>query len=825
MSITVMNNTTSSLALGELNKNNNKLSKSLQKISSGMRFTGAGGNAAEYAISEKMRVMIRSLEQDIENSQKGISLVKTAEGGIQGIIDSLKTMKELALNSLNDHNSDEDRKILQKEFSSRMDEIEELASTTDYNGIILLDGRWRQISGEGETVTRTRTETVTEYETITEPYTETITTYEEVTEEYTETVTTYEEVTEEYPYTYTKTTEKPLESHAVRPSPAVPTGVSEPGVIYVNGQPVQATNIITATSDYTIRVDGAWMIPENYTGALHIEAKNVKLVQQNKSRPLWDVYIDTPSTGNMNLWLEDLDVRYGLKGAIQAWDMEGNQCHVFDRSLIKFQGSNNVLTLKGSNKITIGDGTGSNRSYYEKALVNVGQGLTIEGSGSLEFHEGWYKPYLMRGAIIGSDYGEASTANITINSGKIITSADPTNAFTNAETVPYGDLHGAVIGSGWNGSIGNIAVNGGTFDLFVSGGGACIGGGMDSTTGNITIQDASVKAQCDDGACIGSGCAGGDSTSIGNSSTGYIYILNSDLDLRNTELAHINWENPSGTGAAIGGGGTYSGASSYVGDITIENSTVKAVTDRGAGIGTGGDSEYGRIGAPHAYGILTKNSTLDITVNDSRAEKIGKGVNGIIPVDYVEEEVTEMRIRTVTVPHETTVTRTRTVTVPHETTVTSTRTYTIPHEVTRTVEYQEKLEFAQNPLVIHTGPKANQHLRLHINDMRTKALGLEDAAVDPLEKAKEALEKVDSAVEYALDENVRMGAYQVRLTETIDNLIAAQENTIHSESTIRDADMAKEMMDYTKNNILAQASQAMLAQAKQSNNDVLNLLQ
>ncbi|MBQ7479495.1 MAG: hypothetical protein IJT01_11505 [Selenomonadaceae bacterium] len=93
MSITVMNNTTSSLALGELNKNNNKLSKSLQKISSGMRFTGAGGNAAEYAISEKMRVMIRSLEQDIENSQKGISLVKTAEGGIQGINDVLNLLQ------------------------------------------------------------------------------------------------------------------------------------------------------------------------------------------------------------------------------------------------------------------------------------------------------------------------------------------------------------------------------------------------------------------------------------------------------------------------------------------------------------------------------------------------------------------------------------------------------------------------------------------------------------------------------------------------------------------------------------------------------------
>ena len=823
MAFTVMNNTTASLALGELNKNNNKLSKDLQKVSSGMRFGGPEGNAAEYAISERMRVLVRSLGQDIENSRRGIHLVKTAEGGIQGIVESLRTLKELALNSLNDHNSDEDRKILQKEFSSNMAEIEDLASTTNYNGIILLDGRWRQISGTGETVTQTRTETVTEYETITEPYTETITTYEEKTEEYTETITTYEEVTEEYPYTYTQTIEKPLESHAVRPSKAVPTGVLEPGAIYVGGQYAQITNLITAKSDYTIKDDGAWMIPENYTGALHIEAKNVKLVQQNKNKPLWEVYIDTPLSGNMNLWLEDLDLRYSKKGATKTKDSAGNDCFIFEKSFIKFQGDNNVLTIKGDNKISIGVRDGHSNSHYQKALINVGNGLTIEGSGKLEFNEGWYKPYMMRGALIGSDYGETSAANITINSGNIVTSADSTNAFTNSETVPYGSLYGAVIGAGWDGSIGDIAINGGTFDLFVSGGGACIGGGMDSATGNITVQNATIKAQCDDGACIGGGCAGGIGTD--SSSAGYIYILNSDLDLRNMELAHTTWENPSGTGAAIGGGGTYNGSVTTVGDITVEKSTVKAITDRGAGIGTGGDSEYGGTGAPHAYGILIKDSTLDITVNDSRAEEIGKGVNGIIPVDYVEEEITEMRTRTVTVPHETTVTSTRTIQVPHETTVTSTRTYTIPHETTRTVEYQEYLEYERNPLIIHTGPKANQHLRIHINDMRTKALGLEDTAVDPVEKAREALANLDSAIEYALNENVRMGAYQVRLEETIENLIIAKENAIYSESTIRDADMAKEMMNFFKDNVLVQASQFVLAQANQNNHAVLNLLQ
>lgn len=782
MAFTVMNNTTASLALGELNKNNNKLSKDLQKISSGMRFSGPGGNAAEYAISERMRVMVRSLGQDIENSKRGISLVKTAEGGIQGIIESLRTMKELALNSLNDHNSDEDRKILQKEFSSRMEEIEELASTTDYNGIILLDGRWRQISGVGETVTHTRIETVTEYETITEPYTETITTYEEITEEYTETVTTYEEVTEEYPYTYTQTIEKPLESHAVRPEKATPSGVTEP-----SGIP-QSLGIVVG-GDVSIINDGCYIIPNGFTGTIKLIARNVKLLQGDKSVPLQDVQIVTSSSGNTNLWIDNLNIKHTKNDS---------------SSFIKFQGSNNVLTLNNKNSFTY-------QGSKSAALINVGKGLTIEGNGSIDFRED--EKFLgLGGAFIGSDFGEASTANIIINSGRIITSS--------AKSVPYGMTYGAVIGSGGNGSIGNIAINGGSFDLFIAGGGACIGGGNDSTTGNITIQNATIKARCDDGACIGSG-----SVDKKNSSSGYIYVLNSNLNLRNTELGHSSWEDPSGTGAAIGGGGTYNGLSTYVGDITVENSTVKAVTDRGAGIGTGGDSEYGGTGAPHAYGILTKDSTLDITVNDSRSEKIGKGVNGIIPVDYVEEEITEMRTRIVTVPHETTVTGTRTIQVPHETTVTSTRTYTIPHEIKRTVEYQDNFEFEKNPLIIHTGPKANQHLRIHINDMRTKALGLEDTAVDPIEKAREALDDLDSAVEYALNENVRMGAYQVRLEETIENLITSQENAIYSESTIRDADMAKEMLNFFKDNVLAQASQVMLAQANQNSNAVLSLLQ
>lgn len=934
MGMVVKNNLSAKKTLNVLNANTATLQESLAKVSSGMKINGAKDDTASFAISEKMRSLIRALEQDISNSQTGMNLVRTAEGGIQGIIDSLGTMRELAINSLNDHNSEEDRKILQKEFSSRMADIDSLACETNYNGIILLDGRWRQKSAEGATETRTRIETVTEYETITEEYPETVTTYEDVEETYTETVITYTteeetytetvttytteeetytetvitytteeetytetvmtettveetytetvitntEVTEEYPYTYTVTTETPLESNAVRPSAATPTGVelSSGGGVHIIPSEF--------TGDLHITSNGVWRIPEKYKGTIYIDAQNVMLTQEKADRPLVDVYIETRASGNTNLWLNNLNLMYSTRNEnVDLYsDEEGNVIPVFNRSFINFQGSNNVLTLCGSNKITLASnyppvGASRSNAIYEKAFVNVGDGLTIEAQSpylqpakdTLEFNEGNLSPRKIYGAFIGSDHNEASNANITINSGKITTSSD--------YAVPYGMTYGAVIGSGYGGSIGNIVINGGTFDMSVAGGGACIGGGENSTTGYITVQDATIKASCDDGACIGSGSA----TDSAESRTGYIYILNSNLDLDTTEKAHSGLENPSGTGAAIGGGGTFGGSKTYVGDITVENSTVKAVTDRGAGIGTGGDSENGGTGEPHAYGISTINSTLDLTVNDSRAEEIGKGVNGIIPVNTVEEEVTEMRTRTVIVPvettetktrtvtvptettvtktrtvevpheetvtktrtvevpheetvtktrtveipHEETVTKTRTVTVPHEETVTKTRTFTISHEVTRTVEYEEPIEYADNPLIIHTGPKANEELRLHINDMRTKALGIAKAAVDPLEKAREALDKVDSAIDYALNENTRMGAYQSRLEATTDNLIVEQENVMNAESNIRDADMAKEMINYTKANVLSQAAQAILAQANQSAGSVLNLLQ
>ena len=142
MAMSIMNNSATAMTLGELNKNIRNVGKQITKLSSGQRLNGAADDASGYAISEKMRVQLRGLDQDIENVQTGSSLLKVAAGGIDDIVSELRSLKELSINAANDHNFDLDRETLQKEYEQRKADIEDIASSTNYNGKILLDGRY-----------------------------------------------------------------------------------------------------------------------------------------------------------------------------------------------------------------------------------------------------------------------------------------------------------------------------------------------------------------------------------------------------------------------------------------------------------------------------------------------------------------------------------------------------------------------------------------------------------------------------------------------------------------------------------------------------------
>ena len=154
MAMVVKNNMQAVNTLNTLNKNQSELSKSLQKVSSGMKINSAGDDASGMAISERMRVQVRALDQDNDNTMNGSALLRTAEGAVQSTIEILKTLKEKAINAANDTNTDEDRRLIQKEVDRLIDQIDDNALTT-YNGKYLVDGSKNGlVIGEGDGGTR-----------------------------------------------------------------------------------------------------------------------------------------------------------------------------------------------------------------------------------------------------------------------------------------------------------------------------------------------------------------------------------------------------------------------------------------------------------------------------------------------------------------------------------------------------------------------------------------------------------------------------------------------------------------------------------------------
>ena len=116
------------------------LATSLQRLSSGLRINSAKDDAAGMAISDRMTSQIRGLNQAARNANDGVSLAQTAEGGLSALGDSLQRIRELAIQSANSTNSASDRASLNAEAQSLLSEISRVASTTQFNGLNLLDG-------------------------------------------------------------------------------------------------------------------------------------------------------------------------------------------------------------------------------------------------------------------------------------------------------------------------------------------------------------------------------------------------------------------------------------------------------------------------------------------------------------------------------------------------------------------------------------------------------------------------------------------------------------------------------------------------------------
>ncbi len=145
----INHNMSSMYANRMLGINNDQVQGNIEKLSSGQRINRAGDDASGLAVSEKMRMQIRGLNQAQKNIQNGVSFIQATEGYLQETTDILGRIRELSIQSANGIYSDEDRMQIQVEVSQLIDEVDRIASSAQFNGMNMLTGAFAANSASG----------------------------------------------------------------------------------------------------------------------------------------------------------------------------------------------------------------------------------------------------------------------------------------------------------------------------------------------------------------------------------------------------------------------------------------------------------------------------------------------------------------------------------------------------------------------------------------------------------------------------------------------------------------------------------------------------
>ena len=136
----IYNNVNAINTSNQLDGNNRMVSKSLEKLSTGLRINRASDDAAGLSVSEGLRSQIRGSQMSQRNSDDATAMLQIAESGAQEVVNSLQRMRELALQSANGTYSNTDRAYIQQEYSQLTSEINRIGESTSYNGITLING-------------------------------------------------------------------------------------------------------------------------------------------------------------------------------------------------------------------------------------------------------------------------------------------------------------------------------------------------------------------------------------------------------------------------------------------------------------------------------------------------------------------------------------------------------------------------------------------------------------------------------------------------------------------------------------------------------------
>jgi len=772
-----------------LSVNNSSLSKSLEKLSSGLRINRAADDAAGLAISEKMRGQIKGLNQAIRNAQDGISLIQTAEGALNESHSILQRMRELSVQAANDTLTSNDRAEIQKEIDQLTEELDRIAHTTEFNTKKLLDGSAAALTSSDKLSTKIFVR-------------DGLRTIDQFGQKKTNSGN-YELMigVKDLGHTEVQKTDIFKVKHVYNGIENLQlnstAGLTMVGARnYVSGSYTLTTTVgsagttWSATMTQSFRSGGAASIFGSGTAAVTVSASGTVSANESVlieitnvttsgaityrvSTHKYDVngtytFNQTTHTVTINTSTTSVKLSAGASiGTTFTFTIAGgttNTLKVGDKAIVNLKAAATALTI--SHKYVV---TGNTTQFVSQNYIN----------GYLDKTQRTFNLYSLDTATgtayngtftIGFDYDYATTQNTT--------TFDISPAFGRAASL---DTRLYDIEKFWDSS-GNFMLSSTQQIKLIQGDGKETTITLDSNDTIFTVQQKLNNA-------IRDGLEQGNyvDTSLQRNFVQFVYN-NED----SAEFANKTGYSVEGTfviQSAIAG---KAGEINFSGDDNLINALSLATI---------------QSSRENTFNVWFKDahSTDPYDINPNAT------ISGNLLVGVVHENVDIMFDSNASI---------KTITATNS----GTGLFQLVAETDQTEFHTTTVHLADNTMVFQIGANPNQDVSAAIGDMGASALGVDNILVTDRESATNSIAKIDDAINRVSSERSKMGALQNRLEHTINNLGVASENLTAAESRIRDVDMASEMMNLTRLQILGQAGTAMLAQANALPQNVLSLL-
>ncbi|MDL2263428.1 flagellin [Synergistaceae bacterium OttesenSCG-928-I11] len=798
-----------------LTKTNEALSKSINRLSTGLRINSAADDAAGLAISEKMRSQIRGLNQATRNAQDGISMIQTAEGALSETHSMLQRMRELAVQAANDTLTQEDRSYIQAEIDQLKEEITRISTTTQFNKKQLLDGSggalWstdnlatkvivngglREIDQFGQKSAREGNFKIT---------------IDSIPgQSQTQKTDIFKIKHPNVIMNVTLNKGAGFESVRVDNLPAgnynviAGTAVAADGVVHA-AYFAKAGQIITAAAGLTVTASSADLVAElldidwtemgitdNQSILMEVVSVNTAAGAESVSFRLQIKSLSVDGTLNSYNDSNFLVTQNGISGKKEelGWD-------VSDATAFALKDVAKIGLFTAGDKIVFNYAAESNRAGTFSATVAI----TVSGKVNTVWPEGWTKTVSAGGLKAPATY--ESTFNVAasaVRGGEIhfkqfyLNTQNGTHyegstviTFNTAFAAPSGGttIVGTTFEAAYIGQVAKKDVQLRDLDKFWDPNGkflldeakqlSIIQG--DGTKATFTIYSTDtledVRKKLNDTIALGLGQGKYSPESI-NNFVSFVEdpVPNGPESVQGTFIIR----------SLVPGS---DGALSFSGDEDIIRSLSLNVIQESK------ESQF-RVSVYDAHTGATVATNVKIS---------GNTLYGVVApnIDVTFDPMADIRA--------------------------TWNPRTLGFDlISMPEEYSTIVHLSDNSTIFQIGANQSEDMSIDIGDMGAYALGIHNINVSDRESAARALGKIDNAVGLVSKQRAKLGAYQNRLEHTISNLTTAATNTTAAESRIRDADMAKEMMEFTKLNILSQAGNSMLAQANQLPQNVMALL-